>query len=210
MTACDICSTTEDRVEAEPGQQTCTRCSTRLLRHLREVEACLDALDAVPATGTGGRRAPGFGSRSPARDDVILVLDPRSRIDRHQPTPAAMAALTSWCQLVSEERQLRGAQSTSPADLCGYLRRHHGWITAQPWIAEYATELRGLRDQVRALAGLAPEPPKGRCWHVFSDGECGGPLWWTDDRESLRCGDCQRIYTGLDLIRWQAAQKETA
>ncbi|MGH3505288.1 MAG: hypothetical protein ACRDQA_31005, partial [Nocardioidaceae bacterium] len=192
----------------EPGTHVCVDCSTTILAHLRQTEYCLTALSAIPVVGEQQRRAPGFGSRSPARDDVIAATDVRTGLDAQQTAPGAMAALVSWCELVAEERGVRGAERATPEVLCGYLRRHHGWITAQPWVDEYATELRGVRDQVRSLAGLAPEAPQGRCWVITDNADCGGPLWWSDDRDALRCGDCGRVYTGHELMRWQVGQQE--
>ncbi|MGH3095491.1 MAG: hypothetical protein ACRDMV_05760 [Streptosporangiales bacterium] len=211
MNSCAICSTTDRMIQAEPDAYACWRCSERLIRWLREVEACLLAMTAVPVVGgDDGRRTAVFESRSPANDDVISATDIRTGIDRHQPHPGAMAALTSWCAQVADERGMRGAREATPTALCGYLRGHNPWIIAQPWVDEYHAELAGVRSQVRSLAGFAPEPPYGKCWVLFTDGECGGPLFWTDERDALRCGDCGRIYTGHELVRWQVGQQEAS
>lgn len=64
----------------------CGDCSETARRRLRELELFAERL-AIPAMleptrGTTGRRSPGYGSRSPARDDVLVMLDHRSHAER--------------------------------------------------------------------------------------------------------------------------------
>lgn len=212
MSTCQVCSTTERPVYATAGE-VCERCYATMATHLKQVEACLLALSAVPekvvSPFDGSPQAPGFRSTSPARDDVITATDIRTGVSREFPNPGAMAALVSWCQLVSEEREVKPPGDCTPGTLCEYLRRHHEWVTRQPWVSEYADELRGIRDQVRALVGYAPERPVGRCISIVDGGDdCSGPVFPTPDRDGVRCSWCHRVYTGHDLARLHVSQRE--
>lgn len=80
---------------AEPGLRVCDSCFARMRRWLTgrpepvfegsdvtcpvSIPGLFAALDLRPVVGDSGRRGPGFGSRSPAVDDVIVMRDPRSK-----------------------------------------------------------------------------------------------------------------------------------
>jgi DNA-directed RNA polymerase subunit RPC12/RpoP len=192
--ACQVCSTDARPVEAEHGNL-CAACGNRVLRHLREVEHCYLALSAVPIVGEPGRHAPGFASSSPARDEVIAHTDPRSCVSDEQCGVYALAAVTSWVRQVIEQRGAQPPRDASMTALCDYLRARHSWIVARPWVDEYAAELAEIRGTLVRLDGLSPEPPVGHCLSV----DCGGPVFYADDRRGARCARCDRPYVGYAL-----------
>lgn len=207
MTVCAVCSKPDKPVQAEPGSLLCWRCSGEILTFLRHIEACVLALSPEPVVGEKGRRSPGFGSSSPARDAVLIHTDPRGWWSRDDGL-GATAMLHMWCRMIREERHLdMGQDRTTIVTEAAFLRSHHAWACAQPWADEYHDELRKLRGQVRALLGMQPDGPQGKCWVILDDRECGGPLWWTDDRDGLVCGDCKRTYRGAELLRYQVGQE---
>lgn len=81
MIHCVVCSTESHPREAEHGLL-CHGDSNRILRHLRELEEYLPtlSLEKSPA-GSEPVTGPGFSSRSPSNDSVIVHTDPRSGAD---------------------------------------------------------------------------------------------------------------------------------
>src|SRR5438445_6688386 len=78
MAVCLIC---EDQDAMH--RYVCYGCTNRMRRQLRELEtyAAILAVTVAPLHGGSGRCGPGYDSRSPARDDVIVMLDWRTRTD---------------------------------------------------------------------------------------------------------------------------------
>jgi hypothetical protein len=77
--------------QADPGYRTCSRCHQRIHEWLSPITVDADGrpdsipglyamLSPLPGVGGGGqRRAPGFGSRSPANDHILAIRDKRSK-----------------------------------------------------------------------------------------------------------------------------------
>lgn len=84
----------------------CEACLTRLDGQLAEVGELWLELDPVPGGPEGGRRSPGWGSRSPARDDVICLTDWRSDV-------SVARALAQACRFPALRANLR-APGTVP------------------------------------------------------------------------------------------------
>lgn len=74
----------------DPGYKTCSTCYDRLHQYVSRfgvdvegrpdnIPVLYEALDATPCRNGHGRRAPGFGSRSPGSDHIITIRDPRSK-----------------------------------------------------------------------------------------------------------------------------------
>ncbi|WP_031467114.1 hypothetical protein [Sciscionella sediminilitoris] len=198
---CVRCSSETRPVEAEPSSNLCADCGNRILRWLREIEACFAALSALPVHGGEARHAPGYGSRSPARDDVIVEMDPRSKVDEYE-NVGALAAITLWTRIIAREREIEQSEHVNMPDECAFLRSHHGWILAQPWVDEYALELDEIRRRLVQLVGLAPDPPAGDCMRI----NCSGHVYPLPDASGVRCRSCRTVYTGLDLARLHVSQ----
>lgn len=66
---------------AEDGYRTCDTCLERLGEVLLDVVVRYQRLNPTPGSNAdaGGRGAPGFGSRSPASEHIILMRDRRSK-----------------------------------------------------------------------------------------------------------------------------------
>lgn len=85
MTACLCCN-------SDAGHRyACTRCTTTMRRWLRELEdyAIIIALTTAPLRApTNGSMGGAYGSKAPARDNALTILDNRSRVlpPRHYKT----------------------------------------------------------------------------------------------------------------------------
>jgi len=196
---------------ADFAQYCCSQCVNTMLRHLREIEDYATTLDVTPGRGGNtGRRSPGYGSRPPARLDVIAALDPRTvphaigPDDTDGDVRSILGTLTALAQWVAEEcDDPRPLAAPTIATETRYLRNRILWATGQQWVDELAEDLRQLHRQVVTLAGdsarpLAPCP------------SCAGPLWPAGNGQVLgvRCGQCGTEFTSLDLLRIGAAMTQ--
>lgn len=209
MSECVICPQGKAK-DAERDSLTCFGCANRILRHLRELEDKLPTLILEkPVKPDASGTNTGFGSQSPANDAVIVHTDPRSdSSDRDGNMTGELGALgvvDRWAQVVVEER---GVNPPSTAYMAiPLLRSNHQWVVSQPWVDEYADELRQVHAAVRALANDPIPRSVGRCIAVHSHGECHGQVYEMDDASGVRCAECRRVYTGLDLARFRTAQE---
>lgn len=209
MIHCVVCSTEKHPREAEHGLL-CHGDSNRILRHLRELEEYLPtlSLEKSPA-GSEPVTGPGFGSRSPANDAVLVHTDPRSDYsDRDGVMTGELGALgvvSSWAQVVIEERCIKSSPSAF-LDI-SLLRRNHDWIAHQSWVDEYASELRQVHAAVRVLAHDPVPRSVGSCISIDRRGyDCGGQVFEMDDASGVKCSKCSRRYDGTALIRFRLAQ----
>lgn len=199
----------ENLDEKRDGPLVCFRCSNRILRHLRELEEYLPTLSPEKTVGGDSGRKSGFESSSPANDAVLIHQDPRSGWDELDGY-GALAVLISWASLVVEERRNEWAKSKTSyglPDSVLILRRNHSWIVQQPWVDEYAGELRSVHAAVRALAHDPVPRSQGKCIRWHGNVECKGDVFELDDASGVRCSRCKAIYTGLDLDRLRVAQE---
>jgi hypothetical protein len=208
MTDCVICPPERHR-PAEPHKLVCFHCSNRVLRHLGELEDYLPTLSLLKTRGgDGGGRKPGFGSASPANDTVIHHTDWRtapSALDGM----GAVATVHEWAKQVREDRGLDCPRTLSVFGELHALRTHHAWIMNQPWVADYAGEVREIHAAVRAAANDPIPRAVGRCIAMRRNRECGADVYELPDASGVKCSDreCARVYTGLDLDRLRVAQE---
>jgi len=207
----------------------CWDCINDTIRLLRELE--LYVADMFPAMrqklrGEPGRGAPGYGSRSPGRDDIIIALDPRSKpgsVDEDgnattrrpddaprwiRSIPASISAIADW--VATEKGEHPRPPSTFVQDM-GYVRRSLPWCAQQatrdddgkwhPWINDTVSDIKELHHQARWQVRDQPQPPLGTCLSVG----CEGDVYWTN--MGAQCRGCSRRYDGLDLVRLGAAQE---
>ncbi|WP_189061144.1 hypothetical protein [Longimycelium tulufanense] len=202
----------------------CDRCVDDTRRRLRELEqyALVLTLTAGPLRAGTSRRAPGYTSRSPARDDVVVMLDVRSaggasvhrlhdpRDADEQPYRSILGSLAGIADWIREEQQV--TRPSGPPQLVrevGYLLGQLAWCAQQQWIDELADDIRELHAQARQLAGDAPPRPLGTCIVVG----CTGTVYPVQLRtvegihDGARCSICHRTYDGLDLVRLRVAQE---
>jgi hypothetical protein len=196
----------------------CDDCIDLIRRRLRELEtyALVLAVTLTPLRTGTSRRAPGYGSRSPARDDAIVMLDLRSRSggegpdDEDEPPRSILGGLAQIADWIREEQDV--SRPSGPPILSrevGYLLGQISWCAGRQWVDELADDVHQLHVQARRLAGDAPPGPLGACIAVG----CGGDVYAAslrtrDGREDgARCRACGREYSGLDLVRLQVAQE---
>lgn len=208
---CAICSTPAKPRRAPDGYRTCDNCSDRIREYLKEIPGQYDALTRVdalfPQTGDGGRRGPGFGSRSPARDIVIAVTDWRTVWAEDSRLHHPPSVLNAWASMVREEVGEKAADG--PADVhreTALLVRRLDHVTRQEWVADMWREVREMRDQLRTIAGEPRPVPIGRCPNV-PEGKatpCGTPLYAPQYGDTITCRGCSEQWP---RPRWQILGK---
>lgn len=158
----------------------------RLADMLREVEEQAAILSAVPSMQqrTGSGKGSLASERAPARLDVLVHLDPRSRpagtrypgpacpscwhdsctdirnwLDaydaRATDTLAVLDVLGSWARLVREERSYADRTAATVTTERAYLTRNLDWCAEQDWIDEFYGDVRTLVGQLKAANGTA-------------------------------------------------------
>lgn len=230
---------------ADDGFVTCADCYNRLHKWLSPLgvddEGRIDnipglyaALDATPGNGGTGRRAPGFGSRSPASDRVIALKDFRTtQLDESDPYSVA-GLLRGWVLWVWEERyddaaldqpdyrQRRAELPTTVDAAAVWLDRNLDWLTRNEIIIDFYAELKELRRQLRSATGNGGGRPVGRCMEILADGECRAPIFMPKGESprapdepivtlpELTCGECGSKYSGHRLVLLKVAELRAA
>lgn len=195
------------RRDPEPGTHCCADCihgPNGLAALIIDIERLHRALDPTP--GSGGpteRRAPGFNSQSPARDEVLVLTDPRTRGDGASPD-AVVNTLTGWAGIAAEDGPADPAHTVP--DAAAELTRLDTlqWLAAQPWIDETHTDLTTSRHQLqRVLGRLEPTIPIGTCPTVLDldppevcEGQIRARVWG----ETARCRACGRAWEGPEQL----------
>ena len=194
---------------AAPGQLACHPCADRLravLDELGQLYTDLTTIDELMPSGHGGgdglRSVP--GPRSPAVDAILVHTDKRSAGNDR---PGALAAVTSWARLVREERSLDTPRdqlrATVPAGRVTMARElatlqfHLDWVLAQPWLLDFAVEMRDVLRSLRAAGRLlAPTLTIGRCPVVVVTVPLRGGA-----HLDLTCDAALRVRVGDDVVR---------
>lgn len=177
----------------EPGLLLCRRCLTQLRRDLETLIALWPLLDEMVTpsnNGSSGGAAGKPGSRPPCDLDAI---DAREH---------ANAILASWARVIIEDRHLSGRTSLDGEQAARLIVIHLGWVTAQPFADDVATEIADAVYWVRAKCKDLPEPPLGHCPDIDPRGEadrCGGPLRWDDGTLDVVCSRCGSTWADQDL-----------
>lgn len=190
----------------------CDRCRNEVLRWLGSIERDFEALDTAPkSTPFGGGARGAFGSKSPASDHVITMLDRRSspakrmdhEDDRENAPLSVPAVVGSWCEVA-----WRNSEQPFPGTVgegFWFLRIQTDWLMQQGCAAEYAGEIRDLYIQLRGHS--QPKRKIGECPTVIGEYRdqvvrCEAPLRTNLDEDVIRCYACgaqwQRPW--LDLV----------
>ena len=179
----------------------CQRCHSRLHRQLDDlVEFWLGAHEEL----LPGRS--GSGGRSSERT-IGLNVQALSFIGGHD----ILNLLHEWEKLIREERDLtRPAFIKKPATLEDEIRQavtfsqtHLSWSGEQPWIEDFASELRELHSQGMAAARrFVDKVRKIPCPADTSEGICNNPLKINpeDPLEIFECRICRSEWTTLRLM----------
>lgn len=199
---------------ADRGYTTCSGCLDRLRELLSDIVKRWRQLDAMPqGAGIGNRGSPGFGSRSPASDHIIVMLDVRSSADAHvwvaadgrvhreseHPPLSVFSVLDTIVWDIAEQREVAGPKpGVGVPDLGRWIDRHLDWLTRQRHVGEVAEVLRRLLAQLKPVTG-DPRTKVGVCPNTLDEAEhtreCGAPLYaptTSSHDDSIACGACKR------------------
>ncbi|MPZ84022.1 MAG: hypothetical protein GEV28_27960 [Actinophytocola sp.] len=180
----------------------CGRCANRLAWRLHDIPDLFAMLDEFVVPGVvgaaGGRRAPGFSSRSPARDDVIALRDRRTTVDEEGDPHSALELLAAWADNVRDDLALdMPAGARSVVGEARLLSAHLGHIAAAGWVTAFAEEISELHQALRRVTGTAARiVDLGPCPADTADTEtgdlstCGAALRAELDAEACQCRRC--------------------
>lgn len=212
LTVCDECE------HPRAGRHK-IRCRT----HIRELMATIyerwPLLDVTPEKRAPGEgRAPGFASTPPINLHVRAMEDPASLPwpvgpdDDDRPPLSVSGTLDYWRRTASRAR----------GDLDDLE-----WLVHQPWAPDAVADLRTLAAQLLAATGDPAARPVGHCRAVIGLDErellyCGEPLYLPTDPNNprgddepirdlpeIQCPECNRTYTGVELIRIKLIEDAT-
>lgn len=201
MTTCAIC-----RRPDPAGAYACAACTRHIRATLTELRHQLVLLRAMLQPGASPRAGTTTGGRAtaplPARADVLSLLGPAPRgpirgprDDQTGPTPM-LAVLQDWAQHTAREHATVAGRPRWPTlgtiEHClDYLTARLDWACTQPWIADLAGDLTGLRRRVRAITRTEP-----RTRNLATPCICGAfGLVETDWAEYIECAVCERLLT---------------
>lgn len=198
--------------QALGGYQACEPCAGRLRGVLDEIVERYTVLSlpaaALPRPAPGARRAPGFGSRSPANDHIIALRDTRTTAVERGDPHNALAVLHAWAVMVREERrQLPAVGAVTVSSEAATLRFEWDWITRQPWVTDLAGELRQVAGQLRNATGERGTRRIGLCpVELVDDGTgaiylCGTELRAPLAGDTVRCWGCGASWGRQDWLR---------
>jgi hypothetical protein len=204
--------------EHQGHRYACDDCVIKLQRRLREIGPYWDMLGCAmfhePSREGLQRGAPGYASRSPARDDVVVALDSRSSGDIYGPDDvdepiigiaAGIHHMVTWVRELDPAPPARGSLGL------GYLlvRVPHVAMTRQ--IGTLGHQIGRLYDQCRTLVHDRPPGPIAKCMSVG----CSTGLVFAESRRDrpgrpagARCDTCLRTYIGRDL--WMLSVQQEA
>ncbi|MFC6089446.1 hypothetical protein [Saccharothrix lopnurensis] len=201
MTLCTSPSCRTPDAHVEVDSLLCVPCVDRLWQLLRWIEWHLAMLSPrrrvrPQMVATAG----GFGPSSPANDDALVLLDPRSAArgvgrsltgpeDDPNPLLSAPAVLGGWAEQVWEARTPESLRSLIPApatlrEAVSTLLLALPWVARQAWVLTFADEVDQLARQVRGVVGDAPDKPVATCTRLVGAAPAPGAV---DDRPV--CGE---------------------
>lgn len=198
---CVVC----DRRPAEPGALLCRLDLDELAALLGELAAAYRDLDPEPgsAGGGAGRGAPGFGSRSPARDTVLVLTDRRTQaFDPARPEqPAGIVRVVGWWADRAREDGLlpphcRVGERTVDGEVA-LLVSVLDAVAAAWWVADMRIAVDHAVRHLRAARGqLEPTIPLGAC-PFCAAGQVRARSWG----QRARCQGCGTRWEGVHELR---------
>ena len=204
---CVTCTKNPPR-RATEGYVTCDRCAELIRECLQEIPGLYSAVvrpeALLPVVAPGARRGPGFGSRSPANDETIVLTDPRTTWTEQTPVHNPLVVVESWARMVRED--VGEAPPDGLATVTGevaLLVRRLDFITRQPWVDDFWKELKEVRRSLREFNGEHKPLPVGKCPTLLQDGStCETPLWAPLDGDVIRCRNpkCKREWSRREWL----------
>jgi hypothetical protein len=178
----------------------CDRCRNEVLRWLGSIQDDFERLTTTPATApfSGGGKG-SFGSKSPANDHVIAMLDWRSaanavhRDDREGAPLSVPAVVGEWSEYVWRSPLCEDGRPGTVGEGLAYLRRKTDWLMQRDCASDYARDVRDLYVQLRGHA--EPKRKIGECPTVIGEFRdqvvrCEAPLRASIDDDVIRCHAC--------------------
>ncbi|MGB8019625.1 MAG: hypothetical protein WCF04_00190 [Candidatus Nanopelagicales bacterium] len=171
--------------------------SLAILDQLADLATWWARLDDVATPGsvdTAGARAARCDPPAPIRLEVVALRDRRTTARADGDPLPILVIVEAWARAVREDRGLTA--STTPAALTEeltLLRIHHHWIVGQPWVDDYAAELRACHHQLATIVGEHGPATIAPCPLDQPDGQpCTGRLqqdrWGGMGVTCNRCG----------------------
>lgn len=192
-------------------------------KRLREIGTywtdALPALTAPSRSGMAGRGTPGYGSRSPVNDDVVVARDFRSKANRigpdddPDPRPSLSAGIRDIALWIRDEFEEQAPRRWTVTTEIAYLLGQIDRSACSRWIVELELQIRQLHSQARTLAHDQPPAALGKCITVDCEGDVypatlKGPK---GPEEGGRCNaGHRREYSGTDFIRLLVAVAQEA
>jgi hypothetical protein len=152
---------------------------------------------SAPHQQTTRRHHPHHGNE-PLDLTIAALRDTRSRTTPNDPNPLPPIPylIATWLLLLAEQRPLSVRRlPTGIVAQLDTLTRHHDWIAARDWIADYHRELEQMRRAMRRAINDRAGHPIGRC-DLPAPGRdiCGGLLLRTNGTETVHCVNCHATW----------------
>jgi hypothetical protein len=200
---------------ADQSYRTCSSCLDNLRDRLKEIAIRWVRLSPAPgAQGeSGGRGAPGYGSRSPGSDHVIAMRDRRSsrearvwvardgrvHAETERPPLSVHAELAQFAGFIVEARQVACGARSVP-ELVRWLDAQLDWVTRREGVLDLDRVLRDLIAQLRPVTGEPGRRRIGTCPNTVAGDtehprECGAVLYAPLKDDTIRCTACARVWT---------------
>lgn len=190
---------------AAPNRAACWGCHASLLNDLAEIAAEYERLDSRPQfSGGGGRRSPGFSSKSPANDHVISLKDRRTKAKVLGDLHNAHTFMGEWVMFVLEQRGMALIWPVSVDEAFRRLHAHWDWITRQEWVSDLAAQAHVVLGQVRSANGIRPPAKVGECWASTEDGVCGATIYAPASGSVATCPRCGAQYEAMTILEMEA------
>jgi hypothetical protein len=141
---------------------------------------------------------------APVRLDVVALLDRRTAYRHPGDIVPVLAILEAWATLVRDERKIQPCRNTTVTSEAGLLLGHLDWIIGEPFVTDFAEEIRQVKSALHSAIGDHAPRPVGTCpvVHPDNDTECGGKLY--QDRYggmSVTCRKCGETWGETELRR---------
>jgi len=218
---CVVC---DSEPATAPGVLACRGCRLAVAQALDELPSLYVLAETQAArlgelgqaAGTHGRGAPGFKSRTPGRDDVLVLLDRRRTTfdpDHPRRPGSVMAMLAYWL----DEAEILGWPSV--AGCCSVLHTHLDRLVSRWWFGDFAAAVTTTVEHLRRATsqheetipiGACPTPMPGAKQMVYDDVlgtwearpiPCGGQVRARSIGDSGRCGRCGKRWEGVEELR---------
>lgn len=208
---------------ATDGYRTCDQCLDRLRESLHDIAERYGKLDVRPGSSgeMGSRGAPGFGSRAPASEHIIAMMDPRSSAEAHvwvggdgrvhreseRPPLSVYSVLETEAFDIAELRGFDNPTCTTVQGFTSWLDTQLDWITRSEIVVDFAERIRELQSQLRPVTGDRRRQI-GRCPNTVERGEeseaCGSPLYAPTENakdDTIRCRACGQDWPRTEWLR---------